>query len=342
VIKVLAFPAFKNKDSNPYNYLLYSGINKYNVLVKEFSFSKCIMLDYDLIHIHWPELYLSSNYLMKAIVYSFLLLFSLSFAKLFGKKIVWTVHNIKPHKIKYKILNKIYWLLFTPMVDAIISLSKANEIIANKLSFKETIKKKVIYHGLYNSIYENSISKYESKKIFSIPGDKKVCLFIGQIKPYKNIELLIELFNIEPILKNYFLIIAGRFESTKYYDEVISHVKSKNIIIHNKFIPNIELQNYFNASNVCILPFNDIFNSGSALLPASFNTSVIIPFSENFYEYQALLGKDKMFIYNNKLTAEIISAHLCEEKNIPKPISTVLSWPQIQNNLSEFYKEILA
>jgi len=342
VVKVLAFPAFKNKGSNPYNYLLYSGMKKYDVDVREFTFKGCLGLDYDLIHVHWPEIFLNSNYIIKAISYSFLFLFCLIFSRLCGKKIVWTVHNLKPHKVKYKALNKVFWWPYKSLVNAIISLSSANERKAvDFFEIEKKTKMKVIYHGLYQRIYDNTVSKADARRILNVSQDGKVCLFIGQVKPYKNVELLIELFNYDSSLSDVQLIIAGKFESYQYFLEVESKIKSNNIIIQNKFIPDSELQNYFNATDVCVFPFNDIFNSGSVLLSASFDTPVIVPFSDNFFEYKQLLGQGRVITYTGKLTAGVITQYLLEKVNLPESISSDLDWPHIQNQLASFYKEVL-
>lgn len=342
MIKVLAFPAYKNKSSNPYNYLLYSGIEEQDVDVKEFSFSRSLSLNYDLIHIHWPELYLNSNYIIKAIFYSLMLIFCLAYAKTFGKKVIWTVHNLKPHNIKYNRLNKLFWRLYTPLVDGVISLSKANEkLFFDKFSFKKSINSTVIHHGLYNDYYENTLSKETALKYFSIDNSKKVCLFIGQVKAYKNVEALIKLFNEESKLNNCVLIIAGRFESQKYFEEVSEQAKSNNnIIIHNKFILDSDLQYYFNAADLCVLPFKDIFNSGSALLSASFNTPVIVPYSDNFLEYSSLIGQNSIITYKNTINAELIVKELSVEAEMDQTNKS-LSWGGLQEKLSQYYQDVL-
>ncbi|MDC9514542.1 glycosyltransferase [Pseudoalteromonas sp. CST5] len=344
-MKVLAFPAFKNKKSNPYNYLLYTGMKGADV--SEFSFSEALKLNYDVIHIHWPEWYLNSNFLIKAFFYSFTLIFVLSYAKLFGKKIIWTVHNLKPHKVKYKVLNRVFWKLYIPLVDGIVSLSNTNEIVATEhFALPKKIKKTVVYHGLYSKIYENESSKYEARNKLGICEDKRVFLFLGQIKKYKNLTELINVFNESDKLKNDVLLIAGKFESESYYQEVLTLKGSnENIIIYNKFIEDSDLQYFFNASDLSILPFKEIFNSGSALLSITFNTPVILPESNNFLEYGELFNKSIIHTYKNKITADfIIEAsdlyHLYFKKGGKYELPEKLDWSISQNKLVEFYFEV--
>lgn len=352
MIKVLAFPGYSNKNSNPYNYLLYSGMEENNVDIKEFSFKAALGLDYDLIHVHWPEFYLNSNYFMKAIGYSFAFLFCLAYSRLFGRKLVWTVHNLKPHKIKHLFTNNVFWFLFVRMVDAVISLSFSNEnIIMKKNLVPSGVMKKVIYHGLYDGFYENTVSKDAAKNKLNIPQDMDVCLFIGQVKSYKNVEMLVELFSKEYTLKDTLLLIAGKFESVSYYNDIAKLAsESTNIIIHNYFVPEGELQTYFNASDVCLLPFKEIFNSGSALLSASFNKPVLVPESDNFTEYSNIIPGNLICTYNKELTAGLIStaikrarldADVLGGKGRKIDMQGSLSWVVLQSRLAAYYKNII-
>lgn len=352
MIKVLAFPAFKNKSSNPYNSLLYTGIIDQGVEVKEFSFKQCLMLDYDLIHIHWPELYLNSHYIAKAFLFSLIFLFCLLFSKMFGKKTVWTIHNLKPHNIKYKWLNKWFWSAYLPLVDGVVSLSKANEkLFFEKFYTDQKIKRAVVHHGLYKDSYRNEISREDARKYFSIETTIKVALFVGQVKTYKNVGKLVELFNKESLSEKV-LIIAGKFETEEYYNEILSAAANNpNIIIHNKFIPDDELQYYFNAADICLLPFKDIFNSGSVLLSVSFMTPVVVPFSDNFVEYSTMINGDMINTYDGEIGSQLIVDILGREKadqdissmqseNVINDINP-LCWITLQASLFDFYKVLV-
>jgi beta-1,4-mannosyltransferase len=341
MVKVLAFPAFKNKSSNPYNYLLYSGIENEGVEVHEFSFKRCLSLNYDLIHIHWPELYLNSNYMIKAFIYSFMLVFCLFFAKLFGKKTIWTIHNLKPHHVKYKFLNKLFWPCYLRFVDGVVSLSKANEkLFFDKFTFKQKINNVVIHHGLYDNYYENNVTQSDARKHLSIDEHKKVALFIGQVKTYKNVESLVNIFN-EKLLSDEVLIIAGKFETQDYYNEVNRVAKhNPNIIIHNKFIPDSDLQFYFNAADLCILPFKDIFNSGSSLLAASFNTPVLVPYSDNFQEYRNEMALSTILTYEKSISATLILNKLDSEGSRDLETPRELSWQVLQRKLAIYYQQV--
>jgi len=316
--------------------------------VSEFSFGKALKFNYDIIHIHWPEWYLNSNYLIKAASYSFLLIIILLLAKFLGKKVIWTVHNLKPHEIKYKLLSKIYWCVYPRLVDGVISLSDANEAIAVKYySIKNSVLRTTIYHGLYTDIYTNNVKRDEARRLLNIDKKNNVCLFLGQVKKYKNVNELVKVFTSLDFTNTYTLIIAGKFESEEYYKEILELVgRNKNIVLYNKFISDDDLQVYFNAADLSVLPFKDIFNSGSALLSLTFNTPVLLPESDNFLEYGILIKEPKIYTYREGLTPESVMKALKDNSCSSSPIivninNDSLKWSELQKKLFNFYKKCM-
>jgi len=343
-LKVLAFPKSKNYKSNPYNKLLYDDMNKISEFeVDEFSIKNLLTKKYNVIHIHWPEYFLNSHYVLKAFLYNIIfLLGGLYLQRKLGCKVVWTVHNIVPHEIKYKSLSNIFWRYFPRLVDGAISLSKENQkIAANSISGFNSLKvKKIIYHGLYDSVYLNSMSKSNCRKLLSLNDSDKVVLILGQIKKYKNVESLVNVFNEYNLDGKYKLIIAGKFESEEYYNYVKSSIKSDNIIIHNKFIPDDEVQIYYNSADLSVIPFKNIFNSGSMLLSVSFNCKVLVPHSPAFSEYKEMLGGNIITTYEDELSMSHIANCIEDESNVPFD-KTNLMWDEIRSQTVNMYREVL-
>src|SRR5690606_12242868 len=80
-------------------------------------------------------------------------------------------------------------------------------------------------------------------------------LFIGAIKPYKNIELLIGLAKKFP--ETIHLTIAGNPNSDSYRRELETLAKEmRNITLELKFIPDEELPTYIHQSDLLILPYS--------------------------------------------------------------------------------------
>lgn len=341
-IKVLAFPKYKNRKSNPYNSLLYSGFDKMDdIYVDEFSLYKLFIKKYDVVHIHWPESYLNSKYFIKAFLCSFMLLIGLVIKKLKGAKVLWTIHNLSPHEVKYKTTNHLFWRVYLKLVDGAISLSKENEKIARRDidNYSKFTLSRVVYHGLYCDVYENNTTQALSREFLNLSKQDKVVLILGQMKRYKNIETLVDVFNgIKD--ESYKLLIVGRFEDSDYLNDVKLKIKNNNIYIIDKFIKDEEIKYYYNACDISVIPFKKIFNSGSMLLSVGFNRKVLVPETPAFLEYKNIMGEEAISTFSGDLDKEDIFRCMECEGTVDFDVE-MFSWPYIRRETLEVYKELL-
>jgi len=96
----------------------------------------------------------------------------------------------------------------------------------------------------------------------------------------------------------YILIIAGTVTSKKLKLEIQKKRQYKNIIFDLKFIPDDELQYYFNASDLVVLPFSSVLNSGSVMLSLSFNRPVLCSNMGTLKELSDIVGHNIVNTYN--------------------------------------------
>lgn|GEM_PF-1479991 len=346
--QVMAFPAFSNQMSNPYNALLYAAITQADasIQVSEFSFKAALTKKVDIIHIHWPEVYAASRYILKAYIYTFMILFALFVSKMRGAKIVWTVHNLRPHKVKYPMLNKMLWPLFMKLVDGICSLSKANESIVLDTYPQLAPKRKVVtYHGLYNQADISTLTQSQARQHLELPDTGRVFLCLGQIKPYKGMEKLIRLFQLDE-MQHHKLVIAGKALDTAYVNQLASIINdSSNIIFRPGFIANENLPHYFKAADWSVIAYDAIFNSGSALMSVTHKTPIILPYSDNFAEYGTLMPH-QFLLYAQEINSTTITDALAQlqgynpaDSVAPKSDSP-LSWHNIGQTTAEFYRQL--
>ncbi len=146
------------------------------------------------------------------------------------------------------------------------ALKKAKKIIAVSQSIKQDLKKifnipehkiKVIYNGINKELFQKS-PELEIEKIknrYSIKKD--YILFLGTLEPRKNIETLIEayeLFQKNSTIK-YQLVIAGKegWDAQKIYKKA-SHSSYKNEIIFTGYINPENLNALFSEAKVFVFP----------------------------------------------------------------------------------------
>src|SRR5690606_22044652 len=153
-------------------------------------------------------------------------------------------------------------------------------IVHSKLSMHEIPSR---YHGNVRIIphpnYINEYGRIITENDDTENNQKLKLLFIGQIKPYKNIELLI---NAVSNLKKseVILTIAGRPLNVEYKNKLEEIARqSENINLVLKFIDDNDIRKYLCAHDLVILPYdiNSSLNSGTAILAFSYMKTIICP-----------------------------------------------------------------
>lgn len=149
----------------------------------------------------------------------------------------------------------------------------------------------VIRHPINSAFSDTRLSPLEAKSRLGLCESDKLILCFGRIKPYKGIEYLLQAFqDLAAKDDRYRLIIAGEVEkgNEEYMDSLIqampASMEKGRIILKAHFIPDEEIEIYFKAADVLVLPYKDIFQSGVLFLGYSFGLPVIVTDVGSFRE----------------------------------------------------------
>jgi beta-1,4-mannosyltransferase len=307
-MQVLALPAFRTRQENPYNWLLYAAIQDVGVNVQEFTFSKLLQQHYNILHLHWPEMPLNQRNPFKAIALLAFFFLQICLAKLRGTKIIWTVHNLKAHEGYHPQLEAWFWRGFTRQLDGFISLSQTGlEAARERFPHLRKTPGFVIPHSHYRGEYPCQISRQDARQDLGLNPDEKVLLFFGRIRDYKNVPQLIDIFRATPGV-NLRLVIAGRPEASAIALLQTLAQTDPRIQLHLEFINGDRAQVFFQAADLVVLPYREILNSGSALLALSFNCPVLVPNRGSMGELQDFVGSDWVQTYSELTPAVLINA----------------------------------
>ena len=234
------------------------------------SFFKAKVSSHNFFHLHFFD-------------FNILNFFACFFAIFFNVKLILTIHDVNPFSKKTNLYLKKWILLLADKV-----------IVHNKFSKKELIKDKInlkkisiIPHGHYLDFIEPKTNKIVAKKKFGLQN-KKVIMFFGMIKEEKGLDILIKSFHeVHRNNKDVVLFIAGKNYKTdnKKYTKIIDQLNLKNsCVIHNKYIPENELCDYYGCADVIVLPYKLIFQSGVLMMSSSFNVPIIVSDLEPFLD----------------------------------------------------------
>lgn len=347
---ILAWPAYTNKNSNPYNYLIYNNIEQKGYKIIEFDFNIKNILkyvfssDFKIFHIHWPTNILTYSTYLQARRRILMFKYFLILIRLLGKKVVWTVHNLNDHEKNHPELQKKLNNLLYKYVDGFISLNKNGLIqVESRATGRKKQQFKYIPHPHYKDYYENYIGKEKARDILGISKDKFVFLFIGQIRRYKNIIGLIDAFK-QLKFDNKFLLIAGNVHH-EIKEEIYLKLKTtQNVIFNNSFVKDSDLQLYLNSSDLVVTPYSDIFNSGSVFLNMSFNKPTLAPEIGIFPELKAQTGEFLIKLYKGNLSEndlEKAMLHVMEENPIEETDLSMFDLQIVAAETTAFYNTIL-
>jgi len=309
-MRVMAWPAFSNKDWNPYNSLLYGAIQKKGVEVIEFDGR--ISADFrgvDILHIHWPDLFLKRRFWLQAALACTRLLLIMKRAHRAGTRVVWTAHNLQSHENLYPWLEKTFWSLFVHQLDGVISMSTGGLAETRRMRLgNKPLPCAVIPHGHYRATYPNLTDRTTARERFGIPSTTLVFGQFGLIRPYKGLEKLVSSWTAwRERPEDALLLIAGHPSDKHLNDLLASHAsRSEGIQYHPGSIDSGDFQHYFRAADMIVLPYQKILNSGAALLALSFNKPVILPRTEALSELQDQVGSDWVYLYDGKFDDAVL------------------------------------
>jgi D-inositol-3-phosphate glycosyltransferase len=202
---------------------------------------------------------------------------------LFGKKIVFTAHNVNAGKrdSNDSWLNRISLKVQYSLSDHIFvhTNEMKSELMADFRIPEDKVS--VIPFGINNTVPNTTLSRAEAKQQLGINGSDKTLLFFGNIAPYKGLEYLVDAFG--ELLKrdrSYRLLIIGRPKGRETYwkqiQEKIADTGIRDRIVEKiEYVPDETTELYFKAADVLVLPYTRIFQSGVLFLGYGFGLPAI-------------------------------------------------------------------
>ncbi len=203
--------------------------------------------------------------------------------KLLRKKVVLTVHNVNAG---WRDSNDTRWNTMT--LNAQYRL--ADHLFVHTHSMQRDLesdfsvpasKVTVITYGIDVHAPHTALTPAQAKQRLGIGPRERTMLFFGHIAPYKGLEHLVTAFErLTAQHDGYRLIIAGNPKgSAAYWSDIqrrIGGAARERIVQQIEFIPDDEIEVYFKAADVLVLPYLRIYQSGVLFLGYSFGLPAIV------------------------------------------------------------------
>lgn len=189
-------------------------------------------------------------------------------------KIICLVDNMIPHE--KRIGDTIFTKYFVKPIDGFLAMS---ENVYNDINQFAPNKPKILSpHPLFDN-FGDIVPREKALENLKLDPKYRYLLFFGLIRKYKGLDLLIEAFAHKKFRKsNIKLIIAGEYYSDKeeYENLIKKHNLEADIIQVAKFIPDSDVQDFFNACDLVVQPYKSATQSGVTQIAYHFNKPMVV------------------------------------------------------------------
>lgn len=306
------------KTTNPYISMLAAALSSTpGITTHYFSWRIAIFGRYQVLHLHWPENLMVARTRTKRQIRSLLFGALLIRLKTRPTAVVRTLHNNRPHEGVSTVQN---WLLE--------KMDKRTTwwIILNDAADPSTpSNKSTIPHGHYVGWYKGIPVPN------SIPGR---ILYFGLIRDYKNLPVLIrEFMEIVENKSDYSLRIVGKPQTSAIRRALVQQIsRDTRISATLDFVSERELANEVGLAEVVVLPYREMYNSGSALLALSLGRAILVPDNAVSRSLGMEVGEEWVLRYAGGLTASAIIEAISRSRSrepASKPNLTGREWTRV-------------
>lgn len=194
-----------------------------------------------------------------------------------GVRLVWTAHNLAPHETYHPFWSFVVYRIVARWSSVVIAHSSAaRDMLESRYGMLPQAV--VIPHGSYIGLYGPPRDRAESRAALGLPAHGPVLLNFGSLRPYKQIETLIDAFARLPVETRGTLLIVGSAKSPEYAAVLQRHASGvPGVELRLMFIPDAELPTYLAASDAVVLPYRSLLTSGVLLWALSYERPVVAP-----------------------------------------------------------------
>lgn len=280
-----------------------------------FSWRRALVGRFDVFHVHWPEVLLRGRTRWRGAIHCVLFLLVLIRIRLQRKALVRTIHNVQPHE-------PLGWLeaaiarvadrwttLWISLTDRVASPTDAPTI--------------VVPHGHYRDWYAH------------LPATAPIrgCIVhIGRIRAYKGVDSLLDAFM---TLRDdgLTLHVVGKIDDVAVGERLRDAARhDQRITVTEGYATDEVLAGVIHQSELVVLPYREITNSGSALLALSLDRPVLAPATEVMVGLAAEVGEGWVLTYDGPLDADTLARALARSREgrwSARPDLSWRAWPPI-------------
>lgn len=303
--RILAWP--RDLRLNPMPGMVYDDMEQgFGWRVRRFNYWRALTGGYGILHVSFPnEVFRNRSRLVTLARYA-LSAMSLRAARLFGRRLVWTVHNLANHESYHPRLEARFMGFYTRLVDLAVHLSEAGRDGAMaRYPHLAATRNTVIPHPHYGRTVGERMPREAALAKLGLPPDCKLILAFGVVRRYKNLIKLIRVFNDMPGGDTH-LLIAGMPFDAGIADAMKRVVGDGRVTLMLRTIAAPEMATLFSAATLVVAPYLEILNSGTAFMSLTYGRPILVPDRGALRELHARVGGDWIRLFDAPLTPLVL------------------------------------
>ena len=281
---------------------------------------------------------------------NFLVMFNLLLVKILFGKVVLTVHDVSSFSNSFN--SSIIEKLIYKLTDRIITHNEFSKLEILNVNANLSSCISIIPHGNYTPFINIQYDKEKSKEQLGIQNNRRILLFFGMIKKEKGLEVLLSA--LKGVIKqnpDILLVIAGKPWENDFsaYQKIIDENDlSKYILLHTMFIQQEDVEHYYCASDLVILPYKKIYQSGVLMMTLSYERPALVsdlpPLKEIISDNENgfLFKTENVSDLTNKLNSILGNEELMEQVRTKgkELINTKYNWGKIGRQTKHVYQSL--
>lgn len=295
-------------------------------------------------HYHWLGWRLSS-YRASVLLVRFIM--KLLVLKGFGKRLIWTAHDLFDHgdsegERNPQLFNVGIYLI-SLLSDAIVChCEAAKKELCEKFRVSPH-KVQVTPHPNFIDMYPSQTTREQARKKLGLSEDHRVFLVLGYIRGNKGILNLIRAFrNLND--NNALLLIAGQAQVPDTCKAILQESEQDSRIhTHFHYIADDEVQFFMAAADYAVFPYERITTSGTLILAMGFRKACI---ASDVCCLGELVSEKGGFKFNTSDSQELLSVLKEASASSPEAIESMGKWnlnlvsDWSWSNLAQLYREL--
>ncbi len=278
------------ETTNPYITQLYRGLRRCPwATVEAFDYRKALLGRYDVVHVHWPELLVGGHRGVGRFARRVLTAFVITRWRICSTPVVRTVHNLERPQGIARVDHMI--------LDRIDALTRLDIHLNDHTPARPGITSATIRHGHYRDWY----ARFPTAD----PVRGRI-LYVGLIRRYKGVEDLVDAF-VNSDRAELTLHVAGKASSDDLIETLHDHARGDaRVTIDSRFLSDAEMVEAITASELVVLPYRHMHNSGTALAVLSLDRAVLLPDNDVNRALSKEVGPGWVHLYSGTVSTEDI------------------------------------